>query len=80
MVTEEDIEYVRYCATQEADKTYESLNNLLNTLRIFHYEHTEKYKTLSAAFVALSIITRYGIEVFEINTDEHEHKEKEWWE
>ena len=80
MVTEEDIDYLKHCAIQEADKAYIALDDYLNTLRILHYEHTEKYKTLSAAFVALSIITRYGIEVFEINADEHEHKEKEWWE
>jgi len=80
MVTEEDIEYVKYCATQEADKAYVTMNELLISLRLLGYQHTEKYKTLSEAFVALSLITRHGIEVFEINTDEHEHKEKEWWE
>ena len=76
----EDIDFVRFCAQNEADKAYVTLDELLNTLRLLHYEHTEKYKEISAAFVALSIITRYGIEVFENNTYEHEHKEKEWWE
>jgi len=80
MVTEEDIEYVRFCVQNEAENAYESLNELLGSLRLLHYEHTEKYKTLSTAFVELSLITRYGIEVFENNTYEHEHKEKEWWE
>jgi hypothetical protein len=80
MITEEDIEYVKYCATQEADKAYFCLDDFLNTLRILGYQHTEKYKEISCAFVAVSLITKYGIEVFENNTDEHEYKEQEWWE
>ena len=78
MVTEEDIEYVKYCATQEADKAYICLDELLNTLRLLGYQHTAKYKTLSEAFVTLSIITRYGLEAIEDNgSDEHEHN-REW--
>lgn len=63
---EADIEYVKYCATQEADKAYVTLDELLISLRLLGYQHTEKYKEISAAFVALSIITRYGLEAIEI--------------
>lgn len=77
MTTEKDNDYVKHCATQEADRAYISLEDLLNTLRILNYQNTAKYKTLSEAFVTLSIITRYGIEVFENNTYEREHI-REW--
>jgi pyruvate/oxaloacetate carboxyltransferase len=73
-----DIEYVRFCAKREADVVYNGLDELMNDIRNLRLgiEHTEKYKALSEALIALSIISRYGIEVFENNTDEH----KEWWE
>lgn len=74
----EDIDFVRFCAQNEAEKAYICLDELLNTLRLLHYEHTEKYKEISAAFVALNLITRYGIEVFEINAYELEHNNSEW--
>lgn len=73
----EDIDYVKLCAEQEADKAYICLEELLNTLRLLRYENTERYKTLSAAFVELSIIVQHGIEVFEHNNDEN--SEKDWW-
>ena len=78
---ESDIDYVKYCAKVEADKAYIILDEFLNSLRLLGYQHTEKYKEISAAFVTLSIISRYGIEVFENNTDEHEDKgsgENDW--
>lgn len=73
MATTEDIEYVRFCALEEAEKAYESLNELLCSLRLLNYQHTVIYKTLSAAFVELSIITKNGMDVFENDINEHEH-------
>ena len=78
MVTTKDIEHVRYCAEVEADKAYVTLDEFLNSLRLLRLENTPKYRTLSEAVVVLSLVTRHGIEVFEINADEHEHKENEW--
>lgn len=75
--TDEDIEYVKFCAKNEADKTYDALDELLTTLRLLHLEHNSKYKTLSAARTELSIIVRYGLEVFETNASED--NEKDWW-
>ena len=65
MATEEDIDYVKHCAQQEVEKAYISLDDLLNTLRILNYHNTAKYRTLSEAFVTLSIMARYGVEAIE---------------
>jgi hypothetical protein len=70
MITDEDIEYVKYCAQQEADKAYSCLDELLNTLRLLNLQHTEKYRVISEAFTALSIVCRYGIDAFEDNNEE----------
>jgi hypothetical protein len=69
MITEVDIDFVKFCAKNEADKALETLDVLLSTLRLLHYHNSDRYHTLSAALAELKIINMFGIEVFE-NSDE----------
>jgi hypothetical protein len=78
MATPEDIDYFKTRAVTEVNTTYNCLDELLQTLRLLKLNNHPKYAVLTDAFKALSIIERFGMDVFENNSDEHEHNEKEW--
>lgn len=77
---QQDVEYIKHCAVEEATKACILMDDLLRSLRLlgYNYDNNEKYRTLSDAFMVLGIIGDYGIEVFEVfKSSESEHN-AEW--